>query len=288
MGKVGCRQNKEFNYKIPLHIGAEFCYSSVYMTWAAKRQAQYLLGLFGFFALIAFIIIYPMITKPATCTDGKQNGKETGVDCGGLCQLVCPAEASEPVILWYRAFPVSNNNYNLVAFVSNQNKNAALANISYEFKIYDTNNKLIGRRVGTTYLPPNQQFAIFEPRFEAGESEVRSVLFEFTPPFIWYKKEPTIQTLPIKVDTIVAGTDKYTPTLTARVTNDSIYDLPAFDVITILYDINHIAINASKTHKDSLVSNSTTPVLFTWPQPFTEEPVTRDLLVQINPFAVAF
>lgn len=258
------------------------------MSWASRRQAQYLLGLLGFLALVVFIIIYPIITKPATCSDGKQNGGETGVDCGGVCQRVCSSVVAEPIILWQRAFPVSNSTYNLVATIENQNKTAAVAIASYEFRIYDTNNLLIGRREGTTFIPPNQQFVVFEPRFDAGKSEIRSVLFDFTSPLVWVKKNPTIQTLPIHVDNVIYGTDKSNPTLTARLNNESVYDLPAFDVITILYNVDHIAINASKTHKDGLTSNSTTPLLFTWPNPFSEDPVTQDILPQINPFTVSF
>ncbi len=258
-----------------------------YMSWAARRQAQYLLGIFGFLALIAFIILYPILTKPATCTDGKRNGGENGVDCGGSCQRICTSDVAEPLVLWSRAFPVSNSNYNLVAYIENNNKTAAVAVANYEFRIYDTNNLLIGRREGTTFIPPNQQFAVFEPRFDSGKSEIRSVRFDFTSPFIWIKKEPKLQTLPIRIYDAIYGDDKSMPTLTASMTNDSVYDLPAFDVITILYDANKKAINASKTHKDGLGSNATTPLLFTWPQPFTEDPVNQDILPQINPFTIS-
>ncbi len=254
------------------------------MSWASRRQGQYLFGLFLFLGLVAFAILYPILTKPATCSDGKKNGTETGVDCGGVCQRICTVDVAEPIILWSRAFPVSNNSYNLVAFVENHNKAAAVSMISYEFRIYNTKNILIGRRQGTTFIPPNQQFAVFEPRFDAGQDEVRSVMFDFTSPFIWVKKEPTIQTLPIRIDNIIYGTDKNAPSLTARINNDS----PEFDIITILYDLSHNAINASKTHKDGLDSNKNSLLLFTWPQPFDQDPVTQDVIPQINPFSVSF
>ena len=48
------------------------------------------------------------------------------------------------------------------------------------------------------------------------------------------------------------------------------------------------AINASKTHKNGLNSNSDTPVVFTWPEALEGVPVTQDILVQINPFSVSF
>jgi hypothetical protein len=258
------------------------------MSWASRRQSKYLLGLLVFLGLIVLIFLWPTITRKPTCTDTKQNGTETGIDCGGVCQRICTASVSEPTILWYRAFPVTGHVYNLVAFVENQNKGAAIASINYEFRVYGTNNLLIGRREGSTFIPPNQQFAIFESRFDSGESEIKSISFEFTSPFVWVKKEPTLALLPISIDNVVYGDDKSKPTMTARVSNDSVYDLPAFDVISILYNVDHNAINASKTHKEGLASNANTPLLFTWPEPFPEDPVTQDVLIRINPFLTSF
>lgn len=258
------------------------------MSWASRRQSQYVFGLLAIVAIVVFLLALPTITKKPTCQDGKQNGGENGVDCGGSCQRICSADTTEPQIIWKRAFPVSGNVYNLVAFVENRNKEAAIADVSYEFRIYNSKNILIGRRVGNTFIPPNQQFAVFESRFDSGEDEIKSVDFSFTSPFIWMKKKPTIQTLPVVVDNIVVGTDKNSPTLTAKINNDSIYDLPAFDVIAILYDADHNAINASKTYKAGLASNASAGLFFTWPQALTDTPVTHDILVLINPFTTPF
>jgi hypothetical protein len=258
------------------------------MSWASRRQFKYFGVLVLILGFIAFLFIYPSLNKVPTCSDGSKNGDETGVDCGGSCQRVCNGAISEPVILWSRAFPVTGNIFNLVAFVENHNKSAGVQNASYEFRIYDTNNLLIGRRVGSTFIPPNQQFAVFESRFDGGQSQIKSVVFSFVGDFVWIKREPTIETLPIKVDNIILGDDKNSPTLSARVNNDSIYDLPSFDVIAILYNADHNAINASKTRKEGLASNANSLLSFSWPQPFLENPVTKDILVQINPFTVSF
>jgi len=258
------------------------------MSWASRRQFKYFSGTVLFFALIIFAFVAPIIFKKPTCTDGKQNGEETGIDCGGSCALVCKEEVSSPVVLWSRAFSVVDNNYNLVAFIENRNKNSAVYSASYEFRIYDKNNKLLGRREGRTFIPPNQQFAIFESRFNSGQNEIKTVTFEFIQPITWVKKNPTLGTLPIRVSDIVFDNNKDTPTLSAIVNNDSIYDLPEFDVVAILYDINKNAINASKTHKDKLLSNNKLPVTFTWPEVLSSVPVTEDILIQINPFSVSF
>lgn len=258
------------------------------MSWASRRQSQYIGGLVLVIGMIALLFALPTLTKKPTCSDGKQNGGEKGVDCGGLCQRICYADVTDPQILWQRAFPVTGNVYNLVALVENRNKDAAVAQASYEFRIYDTNNILIGRRQGTTFIPPNQQFAVFDSRFDAGANGIRSVTFDFTSPFVWIKKKPTIQTLPIRVDNKVLNTDKGNTNLTARINNDSIYDLPEFDVITILYGADHNAINASKTHKEGLASNGNSLLLFTWPQALSDTPVTEDIMVLVNPFITPF
>lgn len=258
------------------------------MSWAGRRQVTYVGGLLLFIGVVLFVIFYSVIFKAPTCSDGKKNNGELGVDCGGSCELMCSSQVSDPVVLWSRSFPVAGSAYNLLAYVENQNKSAGIREVSYEFKIYDTKNLLIGRRLGKTFIPPNQRVAIFEPRFDTGNAIPRSVTFEFTSPFVWVKKEPTIQTLPIRIDRISYGEDASAPTLTARMVNDSIYDLPAFDVVTILYNTEHNAISVSKTHKDNLLSNETTPLLFTWPRPFSEKPVTQDILPVINPFTTSF
>jgi len=258
------------------------------MSWASRRQFKYLAGLFIFLALIVFAFTYKLIFKQPTCSDGKQNGEETGVDCGGSCIRVCDAEATTPVVIWSRAFPVIDNNYNLVAFVENRNKDSAVVSADYEFRIYDTNNKLLGRRQGKTFIPPNQQFPVFESRFYAGDSNVKSISFEFTSPLVWVKKDPTLQTLPINVSKISFDNNPDTPTLSANIDNNSIYDIPEFDVIAILYDIDHNAINASKTHKGKLLNNSSTQAYFTWPEAFDVEPVMKEVLIEINPFSVSF
>jgi hypothetical protein len=258
------------------------------MSWASKRQFKYLLMVLGVFFLIIFWIIYPLIFKDPTCFDTKMNGDEKGIDCGGSCSRFCDSEVKAPIVVWSRAFLVTANIHNLVAYIENPNKNGAIQNVNYEFRIYDINNKLIGRREGSTFIPPNQQFVIFESRFDGGESEIKSVSFDFAPPFIWQKKEPTLSLLPIKVENIVLDNNFNLPSLSARIKNDSIYDIPPFDVVGILYDMNHNAINVSKTQKDGLLSNASLPISFTWPEALSGVPVKNEILMQINPFTTSF
>lgn len=258
------------------------------MSWASRRQFQYFSGFVLFIALIVFLFLIPTIFKQSNCQDGKQNGDETGVDCGGSCARVCIEEIIKPVVVWSRAFEIVKDNYNLVALVENRNKTAASELASYEFRIYDSNNKLLGRREGKTFIPPNQRFAVLESRFNPGEREIKSVSFEFMGESIWIYKKPFLESLPIRINNIVVDNNEDTPSLSATINNDSIYDLPPFEVVAILYDEEHNAINASKTKKNGLKNNMNTNVIFTWPEALTATPVTEDILIQINPFQKSF
>ena len=260
----------------------------MYMNWAAKRRLQYLGGLLLFCLIILFIIFYPIIFKKPTCTDGKQNGSESGVDCGGTCSLMCKKDVAYLFFLWSRAFNVAGSNYNLVAYVENQNKNSAVEQASYEFRVYDKNNHLLGIRKGVTYIPPSKRFPIFEPRFDSATSKVKSVVFEFTGSLVWVKKENTIDKLPVYIDNMKLGDDKENPILEARMRNESVNNLPAFDAIAILYNKDGNVINASKTYKNGLQSGGSLPLYFTWPEPLSENPVTEDIIFLINPFTVSF
>jgi hypothetical protein len=258
------------------------------MSWATKRQLKYFIIFAIFVAFIIFLVILPMFFEDVTCFDGKKNGDERGVDCGGSCLLMCKSDITEPVVLWSRAFSILENNYNIVALIENRNKNSGVALASYEFKMYDTENKLLGSRQGQTFIPPNQQFAVLESRFHSGQSKIKTVTFEFIEPLVWIKKEPTLQVLKITAENINFYTNPDNSSLSAIIENNSIYDIPEFEVIAILYDTNRNAINVSKTSRGKLLSGSKSPVVFTWPEALSTLPVIKDVLISIDPFSVSF
>src|ERR1700733_13324903 len=106
-------------------------------SWSAKRK--FFFG--GIFVLIVVLIAlgvsYQFFYRPPSCTDGKQDGDETGVDCGGSCVLQCASDSLTPVVLWAKIFPVSGNLYTAVAYIENPNINSSNPEANYQFQIYD-------------------------------------------------------------------------------------------------------------------------------------------------------
>lgn len=65
------------------------------------------------------------LTSPATCTDGIQNGSETGIDCGGSVCSPCPGQ--EPMVA--APTPPARNAGDVVSIFSNAYSNVALSEL---------------------------------------------------------------------------------------------------------------------------------------------------------------
>lgn len=257
------------------------------MTWALKRKITYLAILFLFFLGFGMIVAYPRLNKEPTCFDGKRNGDESGVDCGGSCQLVCSFEVEKVSVLWARSFKVVPGRYNAVAYLENQNVDSAVYKVKYKFRFADSNNIYIGKRDGEAYIPPRGKFAVFEPAIDTGNSIPVYTTFEFTEAPVWVNvSKEKIEELKLSVSDInLEGLDK-SPHLGAKLTNESLFTIPGINVIAILYDSRGNAVSASRTYVDKLNGEEEVPLNFTWPEPFSANIITKEIIPIYNIFNV--
>ncbi len=257
------------------------------MTWALKRQIFFIVILFFFLAGIAFLIIYPKLNKPPTCFDQKQNGTETGVDCGGMCQRACMAQVDKVSVLWARAFKVIPGRYNAVAYLENHNKSEAVNKVSYKFRFADEHNVYIGKREGTAFIPPSSKFAIFEPAVDVGNYVPVYTTFEFTEEPVWIQVSPEkINQLNVSVANVALVNPETSPLLSATIKNNSLFDIPEVNVVAILYDANHNAVSVSETYIDELSGEESKDVAFTWREPFLDKVISEEILPIYNIFQV--
>lgn len=255
------------------------------MTWAFKRQLFYLSILAILFGAIGFWIGYPYFNQPPTCNDRKQNGNETGVDCGGSCALACLTDVDKISVFWSKSFRVVPGRYNAVAYLENKNENTVVNKIKYRFRFADANNIYIGKREGEAYIPPAGKFAIFEPAVDMGNSVPVYTTFEFTEVPVWVRvpKEQVDQIKVFTSDVLIEDEDTR-PKLSAKVKNDSLFTLPDVNVVAILYDENGNAITSSSTYIETLHGGETLPINFTWQEPFSSKVVTREIIPLYNIF----
>lgn len=257
------------------------------MTWALKRQMSFV-GIFAVLIIIlGYLFISPYFNQVPTCNNDKQDGDETGVDCGGSCALACSFEVDKLSVIWSRAFEVVPGRYNAVAFVENQNRNKAINKINYRFRFADENNVYVGKRDGSTFIPPSGEFAIFEPAVDTGHSVPVYTTFQFTEVPQWIQVlQDKINQLQVTVSSINLTNPDTTPVLSAVVKNNSLFIIPEVSVVAILYDANHNAVSTSSTYIDQLSAEESREVTFTWPKPLPSEIVSQDIIPIYNIFSV--
>jgi hypothetical protein len=255
------------------------------MTWSGRRQLIIVLLLLALASIVAFFYIYPIVTKAPSCRDGKQNGTETGVDCGGGCVNFCSAEIKTPIVLWSRAFAVTPSVYNAAAYIENQNK-AVIQSIPYEFRLYNKAGVLVNHADGVALIPPLGRYAIVETGIKVGNAKVAKTTLAFGPTTSpWLHVPENIASLHISINDVKMSDTMSIPKLSATLGNPSnSITLNNTVVAVILYDASDNAITVSKTVVPIIGAGVSVPVFFTWPAPITTPIVRYDIIPIIDVF----
>lgn len=256
------------------------------MDWSTRRK----MGCFSVVGVIIaiflayFVYIFFIKTTP-TCFDGIQNQNERGIDCGGVCALVCTADAKTIVPIWSRVFNTAGDVHSVVAYVENQNPTAGVQKIGYEFRIYDDQNILAGEPIsGTTFIGPNDRTAIYASPIKTGNRTPKNVFFKFTTAPEWITTPDRFNTPQLGTANAVLTDEKTVPKVSADIVNSTLYDYKDIQVVAILYDANGNAVNASQTYVDTLPEQTTQKVYFTWPKPFGVAIARIEIIPRLNPF----
>ncbi len=253
--------------------------------WAEKRKRRILiiLGILLFIGLV--FVVFSLQNKEPTCSDGLQNGTETGIDCGGSCQLVCRDEVRNIVVWWERPFKVTHGVYNAVAFFENQNLESGVQEVVYEFRLYDKDNVLVAEpRIGKTFVEANKRSAVFESGIKTGDNEAYTAFFKISSIQKWEKTDLSFSYNLFNIGEPVLSSQDTTPKLSAPVENTSFFNLIEIPVVAILYNKKDNAIAASQTIIDSIGQGETKNVYYSWPEPFGDSVSRVEIIPRIDPF----
>lgn len=235
------------------------------MKWSTRRQFLYLGATFAFLFVVIYGLFLVFWYTPPTCTDGKKNGDEIGVDCGGSCTIVCPTQTIDPIVRWARTLRVAKGMYNSVAMIENPNISSATLGIPYSFKVYDKDGILIVERKGVTFIPANSVFAVFEGGVATGERIPARTTFEFMGPFTWVRQNA--QNILTTSQRNLSDED-IAPRLETTITNTAFTPVDNSEVVAIVSSGDGNAIGVSRTFVDHLDAQGQKNVVFTWPEPF--------------------
>lgn len=251
--------------------------------WAFWRRLQYL-TFFGLIILSFFVYVFITYLYVApTCFDSADNGDETGVDCGGSCVRICAVDTLPPKVSWARSFRVTEGHYNAVAYVENPNKIAATPSLRYRFMLYDDQG-LITERSGSTLLPPDSVYPIFESQIATGDRIPTRTFLELEPVELWQPAMAGREQFPV-IDRELTGADSK-PRIDATLQNTSLEEARRVEVVATIFDSSGNALNASETVVDIFPPRADTKVSFTWPEPIATTlrscEVPTDVVVAID------
>lgn len=234
-------------------------------TWAKQRKFILFLTFLFLIASVVSIVFFGIFFNVPSCSDGKQNQNEIGIDCGGACLNSCEIGPKPVVDVWVRAFPLAStdevNVYSAVAYIENQNLDLYSPSIQYEFTFFDEKGNLVRRASDFTAVMPGIT-AVFVPHVVAGVRKISGASFRFVNP---------VQLIPLnsKLDFEFSNKNIGDKTVSVTVQNTSNLSLINMDFVAIVYDELGVAIAASRSFKENILAGESFDLVFTWPNEFS-------------------
>lgn len=106
--------------------------------------------------------IYFIKFKPApSCFDNRQNGGETGVDCGGSC-ISCEIKNLKPLSIETINLFANDRVYSASAKVKNPNSDFSASSFDYVVNFYDKNGDILQSIKNSSFVYPNEAKPIIE------------------------------------------------------------------------------------------------------------------------------
>jgi hypothetical protein len=183
--------------------------------------------------------------------------------------------------MWVRWSKIqSSNTWNILAYGQNPNIGAGAYNVPYSYKIYDKQGILLYENSGVTYIPPSNNFVVFDDNIAIGDKIPGRVDFQFsTSSIIWQK----IQGQELGIMTVsknLVGTDTK-PKLFVTLKNTTTKPIKNIESLAILYDADGNAVAFSKTKTDIIDSGATSDIVFTWPDKFGTPILKIDIVSEV-------
>lgn len=253
--------------------------------WSRRRKLTIL-------SVIIFVLLFLigapfffLFYRAPTCFDGKQNGGETGVDCGGPCQLLCPAE-SLPLILKGdpRVINLGDNIFEVAALVDNPNISGEVLDAGYTIRLYSASSAIPVRVIeGSTYVPKGDSFVILEGPFELGAGIVptRATLEWKLDTLKWIENVLPAPGISLKNSRL--SREDSAPRLDVDVENFSLEGISNIDLIALVSDGSGNILAASRTFVEYLPPGRSVPAVFIWRKPFGSETINLDIMIRVFP-----
>jgi hypothetical protein len=198
---------------------------------------------------------YSLFFKPApSCTDGKQNQGEQGIDCGGPCANACIRADLSPLEISGapQIFHPTPSGISVLAKIQNSNSDYGAEHFSYAFRFYDSQDNLIQEVRGESfaYAAEIKYLGEFNLSFSGFKQAQRAELIIENPAWVSSDKFRLPQVALQGAQTSKSDTGGL-QVIGRFINNDSVV-LPNVTVIALFYNQSGQPIGISKNEIDNV------------------------------------
>lgn len=251
------------------------------MEWSTRRKILYALAITIVMVAVAIFTLRDTLFPLPSCVDGKQNGYESGIDCGGVCALRCTDEITPLSVLWAKAIRSSKGVYDIVAMVNNANIDNASMEIGFTAAVYGKDGRFMATFFGSTTAPLAGRFPIIIQNIPLDREPGNVIATLSDGPHFSVKENPSSPTVKIlghryEQDSISR--------VYAVVSNAKHLDINNLPVRVVLFDEKNNAFAVAQTVIPSLQKEETKEIVFTWNEVLFTVPSRIEVYPIFNPF----
>lgn len=247
------------------------------------KRKQLIIGLVFLIILLIIAGVIYLIVKPGlpSCSDGIQNQGEAGVDCGGPCSS-CPWQLQKDLeVISAEAIKTQNNYVDLVAKVRNPNRSFGAKTLVYAFNLYDSQDRMIISKDGSSYILPQETRQIIEQRVLV-DSTISRVEFKLIS--VDWKELVDYQEPELLIRYPDFQQSENLSQLNTTVENRSNYDFDTIDVWAVLLDKNFSILGVGKIQLKTILSNENRYFEIKWFFPLRDKVEDVDVIAKTNVF----
>jgi hypothetical protein len=242
--------------------------------------------------IILIILIFVVINRPkASCFDGKQNGNETGIDCGSFCVACAVKNAKNlEVIIQPMALDVGTDFIAIAAKIRNSNTGYGVK-FDYQINFLDSFGQIKNTVKSKSFIYPSSTKFLVIPKLEMKKIDFSRMELIFDQnSFEWFASDKTSKDLfsvyDVQAQFLEDAKNPGYMKVTGKINNKMSNSFPLIDLTILVYSKTGELLNAVETELNNLLGNSTQQLEYTWMTSFPNIQQSNLNKIEIYPDAL--